>query len=106
MGKEFQKLMEKIAKAVEGRTISLGPKKAKAYENGTYCPFFSLIDRGGELLCMWCGNRRRPNKNGEDGDVEIVRFRRPELGFATDGQDPLSWDNVTLAVMRHFKLKL
>lgn len=104
MSRAFQELMNKIGAAIEKRTISLPLKKAKDYEEGKYKPFFSLIDRDGELLCMWCGNRQRPNHKGEGGDIEIVRFK--ETGFATSMDDPKNWDSVTLKVMHHFGMQL
>ena len=105
MSREFQELIPKVEKAIKEFTISLPTKKIDAYEGGEYKPFFSLVDRGGKLLCMWCGNRRKPDKNGKGGDVEICRIRQPELGLPTDVDDPKGWDKITLKVLRHFNTK-
>ena len=95
----FLDLMLKIEKVIENKTISLPAKKAEDYEKGIYHPMFSLINRGGELLCMWCSNRKKD-------DIEIARFRNIEKGFDTDTKSPRSWDKITLMVMHSLKLEL
>lgn len=100
MSKGYEELMLRIERAVKNRTISfLPPKKAMAYEKGEYHPMFSLINRNGELLCMWCSNRK-------EGDIEICRFGRIEEGFDTDPDSPRSWEVVTLKVMHSLGLEL
>lgn len=107
MSEEFQRLTQRIAEAIEKRTIITTPKKTGDYEKGIYNPFFSLIIRDGELLCIWCGNIKKPNKKTDkDGDIEIGRFRNIEQGFDTDPKSERSWDVVTLKVMHSLGLKL
>ena len=96
---EFVKLMGKVAKAIESRQISLPPQKAKLYEAGAYNPQFSLIDREGELICIWCSNIK-------DGDKEIVRIGNVAKGLKSDMNDPAGWDKVTTKVMNYYGLKL
>lgn len=99
MSRKYVELMERIAKVIENKTISLPPKKARDYEKGDYTPMFSLINRKGELLCMWCSNRKKD-------DVEIARFRNIEEGFDVEPKSPQSWDAVTLKVMHSLGLEL
>lgn len=104
MSVEFQNLMGRISEAVKNRTGSFPPKKLREYEAGTYHPFFSLIVRNKkELMCMWSSDRR---KDGDNPDVEVIRFSRPERGFKTDATDPRGWTQVTLGAMRALGLKL
>lgn len=105
MSREFQDLQSKIAEAIENRTIITTPKKTGEYERGIYKPFFSLIVRKGELLCVWCGNIKKPDKEGKGGDIEIDRFRNIEEGFDTDYKSPRGWDAITLKAMRALGLK-
>ncbi len=106
MSQGFVDLQNRIAEAIKNRTIELPAKKVKDYESGAYKPMFSLINRGGELLCTWCSNRRRPDVNGKGGDVEIVRFRDIGQGLDTDSNSPRSWEVVTLKVMHSLGLEL
>lgn len=99
----FPNLMQKVSRAIDNRTIKLSPKKATKFEAGMYNPFFSLLDRDGELLCMFCGNRRKPNAKGEGGDIEILRIRKPEDGLSTDIKDPAGWNKVTGQIYRYYK---
>lgn len=103
MSQEYEDWMKKIATVIENREIHLPPQKLKDYEDGEYHPVFSLIDRGGELICLWCSNRKKPNANGEGGDIEIVRIPRPDLGLFTDSDEDASWQKITLKVMRYFQ---
>ena len=106
MSQEFQILMEKIAKIIEARTIILGPKKAKAYQAGVYHPYFSLIVRKGELMCIGYINRVRDCLKKEDNDNVLFTFRDCGKGLATDKDDPKGWDAVTLIVMNFYNLKM
>lgn len=98
MSQEFQELMNKIAKAIENRTIITTAKKTKAYELGFYNPFFSLIIRDDELLCIWCSNIKPKDK-------EIIRLQLRN-GLPTSKDDPKGWDAVTIKVMHSLGLKL
>lgn len=99
MSSKYIKLMDKIAEVIKNRTIVTTPKKTREYEAGVYSPMFSLINRDGELLCIWCSNRK-------EGDIEIARFRDIDKGFDVDSKSPRSWDAVTLKVMHSLKLEL
>lgn len=98
MSQEFQELMDKIAKAIENRIIITTAKKTKLYEQGLYNPFFSLIERDGELVCIWCSNIK-------DEEKEIIRLQVKD-GLPTSKDDPKSWDAVTIKVMHSLGLKL
>ena len=89
--------MDKIAKAIENKTIITTAKKTKLYELGLYNPFFSLIERDGELICIWCSNV----KNGEK---EIIRLQL-KGGLPTSKDNPKGWDAITLEVMHSLKLE-
>lgn len=106
MSAEFQELQNKIAEVIKNRTIVTTTKKTREYEKGIYHPFFSLINRNGELLCIWCSNIIRPDEKGNGGDKEIARFRNIEQGFDTDMNSPRSWDAVALKVMHSLGLNL
>ena len=60
-GHEFNKMLLELAVIIENRTIQ-HPKleKQEAYEDGEFNPTFSVIAKdGGEIVCVWCGNRRK-----------------------------------------------
>ena len=119
----FQEWQRKIADAIASRTISIGPKKAQEYEAGHYHPFFSLVDRQGELVCIWCRNIKKQKggyyRSGVDGracysgpdrlpsdDVEIIRLSGADVtkGLGTKADSSIKhWDSVTRLVMEHFK---
>jgi len=99
MSRKYQELMERIAKAIENRTIITTATKTKLYEQGAYKPFFSLIERDGELICVWCSNVKA-------GDKKLSDRLQLKIGLPTSKDDPKGWDAVTLKVMHSLGLKL
>ena len=99
MSQKYQRLMDKIALAIKNRTIITTPQKTKLYEQGLYNPFFSLIERDGELICVWCSNVKLK-------DRELSGRLQLRNGLPTSKDDPKGWDAVTLKVMHSLGLEL
>lgn len=107
MSAAFEKLMNKIAKIIEAPAITgMSPEQTKRYETGEYKPYFSLVVRDGELLCVNTIGRRSQATANHEADREIIRIRDIASGFYTDADNPRSWTQVTLLVAQVLKLEL
>lgn len=97
----FQDLMTEVSEAMANRTI-LHPteRKMKEYNNGQYHPPFSLLKRGGKLVCIWQGNRKKRKFWREP---EIARL---SVGMCKKGLTSDEWDELTLEVMHSLGLVL
>jgi len=109
MTPEYLKAQEMIQGAIAHKVISLPTRLAKRYERNDYNPRFALADRDGQLICIWCGNKKKANKKGKGGDVEIVRLSNRDVteGLLVEDKNGRgnSWPEVTRAVMRHFRMR-
>ncbi len=107
MSIEFENLKVKVGIVIEKRQIVLPTKKAAEYEAGTYNPYFVLCDRDGELICIWCGNKKFVRQFKDNKmvrvytDKEIYRFRARDEGYDSD-----EWNDMTLAVWKFYDMKL
>ena len=109
-GKEFNRFMLAVAKILENRTIQ-HPKteKMKEFGLGLYNPAFAVISRdGGEIVCVWCGNRRKDRYTRKDGKRVLAKAGEPEiarLGGAKikKGLDCFEYDDVALKVLHYLE---
>lgn len=95
----FRNLLIKIGEVIEARTIS-HPKveKMEDYANGDYNPKFDIVLRDGELLCIWCGNVKKPvGEKQIGGDLVIDRWTENRL---RNGLEPDEWDSLGLRIKR------
>lgn len=95
---EFLELKNEIGLAIENKTIEFDTSKqhlnyAERYEKDKFRPGFAIIDKDGELKCMWCQNRPRKI-------AEIVRLNFTQ---ASNGLTAEEWEDVALAINRHRK---
>ena len=109
MTPEYLKAQDMIQDAIANKTISLPAKLARRYEKNDYNPRFALADREGKLICIWCSNKKRANREGKGADIEIVRLSNRDVteGLAVNDLcgKGTSWPEVTRAVMRYFRMR-
>ena len=103
MSQELEDTIKKIERVIADRAIvGMSAKQAQRFEADKYRPFFSLVDREGELFCVNTQGRRRKKTIKHLADIEILRFSRPEKGFFCEATEEMSWANVAIKVAKYF----
>ncbi len=94
----LKELLVQAGEVIQNKPIQAPPLKWKSKKDKPYNPFYVLIWRDNEMMCVWTGDVKRPKKQesikGKVFDIEIARYSDSIIlsGFDDDWCNQLTLD--------------